>query len=67
MFINTIKNIIIAYHIDDLIITSLKKTNIDKLINNILNKIKVQYIGKISTFLGYKITINKATKTLYIY
>ena len=67
MFINTTKNIIIAYHVDDLIITSSKRTNINELINNISNKIKVQYIGKISTFLGCKITINKATKTLYIH
>ena len=67
MFINPTKNIIIACHVNDFIITSLKRTNIDELIRNISNKIKVQYIGEISTFLGYKISINRATKTLYIH
>src|SRR5208337_5650466 len=67
IFIHREKGIIIAYHVDDFIITGPNNKEIKTIVTAISSENKLQYIGKVSNFLGNEIIIDKMEKSLFIY
>ncbi len=67
IFIHKEKGIIIAYHVNDFIITGPNNKEIKTIITIISFKIKLQHIDEISKFLGNEIIIDKKEKTLLIH
>src|SRR5271157_5540695 len=67
VFIYREKGIIIACHVDDFIITGPNNKEIKTIVTAISSEIKLQYIGKVSNFLGNEIIIDKKEKSLFIY
>src|SRR5208337_4480510 len=67
VFIHREKGIIIACHVDDFIITGPNNREIETIITAISSEIKLQYIGKVSNFLGNEIIIDKKEKSLFIH
>src|SRR5208337_4659157 len=67
IFIYREKGIIIACHVDNFIITGPNNKEIKIIITAISLEIKLQYIGKVSNFLGNEIIIDRKEKSLLIY
>jgi hypothetical protein len=67
VFVHTEKQIIIACHVDDLLVTAAKEDTAKAVLNNIAKVIKLQYMGEISTFLGSEFVIDRKKRTLQIH
>ena len=61
------KQIIIACHVDDLLVIAADKATAKAVLNNIAKTIKLQYMGELSTFLGSEFVINRKDRTIQIH
>ncbi|CAG5136912.1 uncharacterized protein ALTATR162_LOCUS6 [Alternaria atra] len=65
-YINTEQKIIIATHVDDLLIFGEDEQNIDKLFNNLstISNLEIKNMGDVSEFLG--VQVNRSDRSIYI-
>ena len=66
VFINKTTGIIIAAHIDDLLIFSNNIIEIEKLKNNIKKEVEISDLGNTQYYLGIEITRNRQNKELFL-
>ena len=67
VFVHTEKQIIIACHVDDLLVVAADQATAKAVLNNIAKIIKLQYMGEISTFLGSEFEIDRKNRTIRIH
>ena len=67
VFVHIEKQIIIACHVDDLLVVAAKEAVAKAVLGNIAKAIKLQYMGEISTFLGSEFEIDRENRSIQIH
>src|SRR5437667_12553648 len=62
-FVYPTKGLVILYHIDDFLILGESEAELDKTLEEVSRKIKLQELGEVSTFLGIEFSLKKNEKT----